>query len=277
MIASPGDVSAERDIVRDVLREWNDLHAEERGIVLLPLGWETHSAPSMVGTAQEIINGQVLRRSDLLIGIFWTRIGTATAEAISGTVEEIEKHVAASKDAMILLPNAPVKPSRMDREQYEGVQQFRAEFQKRGRGLYAPYASRDDFRDQFRRHLALTVSQHPMFQHLGGPTPEPAPTVPPEPVLSAEARELLLAAAASNQGYILTPSTLGGSSVQAGNREFTNPGNPRSRALWEAALNELVERRLVKSVGYEGKAFRITADGYRFADTLRETAPSDTA
>jgi hypothetical protein len=34
MIASPGDVSAERQTVRDVLTEWNHIHSEDRGLVL---------------------------------------------------------------------------------------------------------------------------------------------------------------------------------------------------------------------------------------------------
>ena len=45
MIASPGDVQAERDIVRDVVHEWNAVNAVRRGMVLLPVGWETDLAP----------------------------------------------------------------------------------------------------------------------------------------------------------------------------------------------------------------------------------------
>lgn len=32
MIASPGDVSQERRIIRDVIEEWNTIHAEDRHI-----------------------------------------------------------------------------------------------------------------------------------------------------------------------------------------------------------------------------------------------------
>ncbi|MFH4621427.1 hypothetical protein [Vibrio furnissii] len=49
MIASPGDVSSERAIIRDVIYEWNAVHSETRNIVLLPVGWETHSSPEMGG------------------------------------------------------------------------------------------------------------------------------------------------------------------------------------------------------------------------------------
>lgn len=56
MIASPGDVASERAIIRDVIYEWNAVHSGARKIVLLPIGWETHSSPEMGAPAQQIIN-----------------------------------------------------------------------------------------------------------------------------------------------------------------------------------------------------------------------------
>lgn len=40
MIASPGDVSQERRVIRDVIDEWNTIYSEDRRIVLMPVGWE---------------------------------------------------------------------------------------------------------------------------------------------------------------------------------------------------------------------------------------------
>jgi hypothetical protein len=40
MIASPSDVPRERQLVRDVIHEWNAVHAEDRKVVLMPVGWE---------------------------------------------------------------------------------------------------------------------------------------------------------------------------------------------------------------------------------------------
>jgi hypothetical protein len=50
MIASPSDVAAERAAVRQILADWNVVHSQARGIVLLPIGWETHSSPQMGGS-----------------------------------------------------------------------------------------------------------------------------------------------------------------------------------------------------------------------------------
>jgi hypothetical protein len=60
MIASPSDVAQERRVIREVIHEWNSIHAEDRRIVLMPIGWETHSSPYMGERAQEIINVQLL-------------------------------------------------------------------------------------------------------------------------------------------------------------------------------------------------------------------------
>jgi hypothetical protein len=38
---------------------------------------------------QTIINQQVLDKFDLLVGVFWTRVGTSTENHLSGTIEEI--------------------------------------------------------------------------------------------------------------------------------------------------------------------------------------------
>src|SRR5260370_5649567 len=100
MTASPGDVQPERKIVRDVIYEWNAIHSAKTGVILLPTGWETHSIPLMGDRPQALINEQVLVHSDLLVAIFWTRIGTPTGAAPSGTLEEIEEHLAAGKPTL---------------------------------------------------------------------------------------------------------------------------------------------------------------------------------
>jgi len=57
--------------------------------------------PEMSGRPQGIINQRLLKECDLLIAAFWTRIGSPAGVAASGTVEEIEEHLAAGKEAMI--------------------------------------------------------------------------------------------------------------------------------------------------------------------------------
>ncbi len=44
-IASPGDVAAERAVVREVVSEWNSTSGSHRNTMLLAIGWETDAAP----------------------------------------------------------------------------------------------------------------------------------------------------------------------------------------------------------------------------------------
>jgi hypothetical protein len=127
MIASPGDVTQERAIVTEEIHRWNDANSSARQLILLPVKWETHSTPQLGEHPQSIINRQLLDEADIVIGIFGTRVGTPTQEYISGTVEEIKKHVAAGKTAKIYFSDIPVAPSTVDAGQYALVQEFREE------------------------------------------------------------------------------------------------------------------------------------------------------
>jgi hypothetical protein len=65
-----------------------------RKAILKSVGWEHDVYSSLNGQEpQEGINNQILKNSDLLVGILWTIIGTPTKEYDSGTVEEIQKHM----------------------------------------------------------------------------------------------------------------------------------------------------------------------------------------
>ena len=118
MIASPRDVAPKRLIVREEIYKWNAVHSEKAGMVLLPVGWESHTSPEMGDRAQAIINKQTVDKCDLLVGIFGTRLGTETGEHPSGTVEEIEKHIASEKLAMLYFSNQPVDRDNFEIEQY---------------------------------------------------------------------------------------------------------------------------------------------------------------
>jgi hypothetical protein len=155
MIACPGDVASEPDIVRAVIHEWNAIHAEDRATILMPVRWDTNSSPAMGDRAQGVINKQILRNADLLIAIFWTRLGSPTGVADSGTVEEIEEHLAAGKPAMIYFSDVPVRPDTVNPLQYAALLSFKQKC--RARGLVEGYDSLSDFRGKLTRHLAQTV------------------------------------------------------------------------------------------------------------------------
>jgi hypothetical protein len=270
MIASPGDVSAERQIVRDVLTDWNHMHSEDRGLVLMPIGWETHSAPTMGDRPQAIINKQILGNCDLLVAVFWTRIGSPTGVAVSGTVEEIQEHINAGKPAMIYFSSAPVRPDSVDEKQYAALKEFKQECYNKG--LVESYDTLGEFRDKFSRQLTQTIIR---AYPTGGPTttttpPPPPPTTPP---MSEDAKILLVAAAGDPTGRLMRIRHLGGLIVQAGGRNFAIEGDARSEARWEGVIGELEGLGLVEDRGYKREVFAVTDEGFRVADLFRSSQP----
>lgn len=269
MIASPSDVAAERGLVKEVVHEWNAVHAFTRRIVLQSIGWETHSAPSMGEHPQHILNEQVLAKCDLLVGVFWTRLGTKTPNYESGSVEEIEKHIQAGKPAMLYFSNSPVHPDSVDSVQYQRLKDFKMSCQSRG--LYASYDSLTDFRDQLYRHLQLKINEDPFFAQPEDGGSSRAEIVGSElavVALSKEAAVLLKEAAMDRSGTVMLLRHLGGTNLQANGKNLITDQNRRAVATWEAALQELLDEGLLVERGHKGEVFEVTRRGYEVAENL---------
>jgi hypothetical protein len=76
------------------------------------------------------INRQLVRDSDILVGMFWTRIGAPTSAAESGTIEEIDQFVAAGKPAMLYFSRRPIDPGRIDSDQHSKLKAFEERMRK---------------------------------------------------------------------------------------------------------------------------------------------------
>ena len=271
MIASPGDVDNERRIVRGIVYEWNVIHSMRRKIILLPIGWETHSFPAMGARPQKIINSQILKNCDLLVGIFWTRIGTETGLYPSGTVEEIEEHIKAGKPAMLYFSNKPAHPDSINPQQYDKLIVFKKSCQ--ARGLYETYDSISEFKEKFFRQLQLKLNE-PEFLSSLSLTQDDKNKIEYDnnnsivPKLSKEAKILLSEASNDTNGTILFLRFLGGCELQTNGKNFITNKEHREIAKWESALNQLVSEEIVVERGYKGEVFELTSKGYHLADLI---------
>lgn len=269
MIASPSGVDEERAIVREVLAAWNSLHAQDQNVVFLPLGWDTHSSPDLGGRPQQLINDRILARGDLLVGIFWTRIGSATGEAVSGTVEEIQRHHAAGKPVMLYFSDRPIPPDRLDPAQFAEVQKLRDwAYQE---GIVGGYDNSDDFRAKLERHLHITLRENPYLQSLVAvdftATFEEAVRYDPKPQLTAQAWEVLRLAAGSRDNLIMIRKFIGGTQVQAGGKQVASDGvDRRELARWIAAVESLERYDLTRDINGKGEIFEVTDAGYQLVE-----------
>lgn len=154
MIASPSDVAKERTKVVEALAEWNRHNTAERKCVFLPLRWEEDSAARMGCPPQETLNRQLCERSDMLIAIFWTRLGTPTEGFASGTVEEIEYHLKANKPVMLYFCDRDI-PMDTDRTQLEKLKEYRKSVEDKA--LYHTFKRAADLKNLLLNQLRTAV------------------------------------------------------------------------------------------------------------------------
>ena len=145
-IASPSDVQKEREEAKHAIDHWNDLYSQKEGIMLKSVLWETQVSPQMGDEPQAIIDRDALADCDVLIGIFWTRLGTPTLNACSGTVEEIEIARGEGKEILLFFSSAKERPPDFDQQQYESLMAVKREYQQAG--FIGDYKSLDDFKNK---------------------------------------------------------------------------------------------------------------------------------
>jgi hypothetical protein len=158
LIASPSDTANYRSVVKETLEEWNSLHGEDAGVMVLPVMWERDATPEMGDRPQGIINRQLVDAADVLIGVFWTRLGTPTSEAESGTAEEVKRFIKAGKRVLLYFSSEPIAPDIVDNEQLERLTSFREELSQQG--LIDRFEAPDELRRKVTAAVTKTIREH---------------------------------------------------------------------------------------------------------------------
>jgi hypothetical protein len=159
-VASPGDVSDEREKLKVVIDELNHGIAGHKGLILKLLRWETDAWPGFGEDAQDVINQQI-GPYDIFIGILWKRFGTPTKRAGSGTEEEFEQAYTLWSEygrprIMLYFNMTPFYPSTEDTEQFRKVLDFKEKAGEKG-ALYWEYNGSDEFKEFVRSHLTKEI------------------------------------------------------------------------------------------------------------------------
>lgn len=158
-IASPGDLKPERKVILDVIEEINRIWSKTQNIRLVPLTWENDSYPDIGEYTQDVINKQVLIDYDFFIGILWSRFGTPTKKAKSGTEEEFvqafEKYLKNPKLLKIMLYFKKKKIASINKipEQINLINEFKEKIKNTNRFLYWNFNDTEEFKTIVRRHL----------------------------------------------------------------------------------------------------------------------------
>lgn len=161
-MASPGDVIEERAVVEEVLKEWNLQHGNDAKARVELVSWHTHSYPSTGDRPQALINKQALNASDIVVGFFWSRFGSPTGVAESGTEEEIREGIAQKKPVMVYFSKRKSVTKQKTTERMK-IEKFKADFGRQA--LFWEYSEVSGFEKAFRNHLASVMSSllnHPL-------------------------------------------------------------------------------------------------------------------
>lgn len=160
-LASPSDVSQEREIVGIVVAELNKTWSETLGITYDVVKWETDVVPGFSSEPQAVINEHIPSDYDVFIGIFWGRVGTPTNNHASGSIEEFEiayqRHLSTgAPEIMVYFKEAPIPPSKIDPAQIGSLQDFKKKLGALG-GLYSTFEDNPSLEASLRSHLTAVA------------------------------------------------------------------------------------------------------------------------
>lgn len=260
-IASPSDVTAEREIAVNVIHKWNDLHSLARAIMLRPVRYEKNSRPTTKYEGQEAVNRQCLDFSDLVVGIFGNRLGTPTSKAESGTAEEIDRHVAAGKEAIIFFSEKPVSRhlTAEEKEQLEKLNAYHDAWRSKANIGY--FKSENEFETEFDKSLTLYMNSITPLSITTSTTDRQE--------LSDLERDLLRALATPETGGLIHKvSTLDGDAYYCG--RFSLPQETlRQKAAIKKALTRLTNLGYIEHIqtSSTNERWEMLDEGYEIVES----------
>ena|GEM_PF-3083374 len=180
VLASPGDVEAERNCVGHVLDEVNRHVGKLLRLRLELLRWETDAFPGFHAEGPQGLIDTVLHpeECDILIGIFWKRFGTTTKEGTTGTEHEILKAYAARRASgrpqlMLYFNEAPYSPkTKEETDQWGKVLDFKRKLAQELQVLWWPYKGKSRFEGLLRNHVQSFIED--VYGPAAPPRIEPA-------------------------------------------------------------------------------------------------------
>ena len=256
MIVSPSDVQEERKIIRDVLYQWNEQNSRFRNIVFSVLGYDINACPDSGAHPQELLNHQLLEAADIIIAVFWTKLGTPTKEYSSGSVEEISKHIASGKKAWIYFSNKEIQPQSIDPEQYSKLQEYKKGIQ--GNFFYQEFSSSAEFEKMLQSHI----------QSLANDLKATEATIQKETnnnISNLSEIEYDILKNMKNKRPLQFVKMRG--MVRIGTKLERDQ---RRIAEIEEALNNLESKGLIKATSKERNLFELKAAGYRVCDQIKD-------
>jgi len=189
LLISPSDVTEEREeLTRLIAARWNPHVGRALGAQVELVRWESHAVPEMGDSPQGTLNRQIVDDCDMGIAVFWTRLGTPTADHASGSVEEIARLVQRKRRVMVYFAERAV-PYDVDVDQFSKVKSLRAQYE--ADGLLNTFSETSQLTEQVMAHLTTVVAEL-LVKGRGA-----APVVPSSGLLTAPIPDVRVTVAAA--------------------------------------------------------------------------------
>lgn len=266
MIGCPSDIKEEVQIAKRIILKWTCTNAEAKQMVLLPLYWEDDAYPGYGAHPQKMLDKQLVERSDMLICIFGSKIGTETDTSDSGSIEEIEEHVKAGKQVMIFFKKSVDDIDEIEPVQLQKIKDLRKRIQDKA--MWWEYGDYYEFGELLRDKLTLFLNDNWSKNSIVATDD----SINSNAILSEEERAIFSRWANNpvDQSYMHI-TTKSGTEIHLGYKLGFTIQNKHDLAEWEDFLERL-ERceyiKLDKYDKYNHPIYKITKRGYDYAETL---------
>jgi len=173
-LASPGDVTNERDTVKRAISKFNERYIKELKSTITLLTWENSTHPAFGNYPQNVINQQI-GEYDIFVGILWSKFGTQTPNYGSGTEEEFNLAYEKFKlnpniiKIMIYFNQDGIPTNDIDIEQIGKIKTFKHKLAQLG-GYYFDFSS-TNFEELFSKHIYDMITSWNNQSTIANPTP----------------------------------------------------------------------------------------------------------
>ena len=167
---------------------------------------------------------------------------------------------------MLYFSETPVKPELVSSKQYKQLQKFKAYCTPKG--LYEGFASVEEFKAKFNRQLQIILREYFSKADMSVLPLSLSFDSKISHQLSVDEKRLLKAASLDSRGIIHRIRVSGGTYLETNKLHFIETQTAREIARWDAVLVSLEQKGYIKSVGFKGETFEITAAGFEAVDYI---------
>ena len=265
MIGCPSDITEEVQRAKRIILKWSCTNAEAHQMVLLPLHWSDNSYPGVGQHPQKMLDRQLVDKSDMLVCIFGSKIGTATDTSDSGSIEEIEEHIKAGKQVMIFFKKQG-DLLHADLDHVKKLQDFRARIQNKA--MWCEYEDAGQFNELFSDKLTLFLNDNWLKQSSAVHASDQSNS------LELSEEETIIFSRWANDKYntpYMVVSLRGEIQISLAYRFGLSLKSNQEKAWWEDFTERLLKFGYIKHDTPDKHGhhrYKITKQGYDFALTL---------